>query len=389
MPRYLVRLIVAGSPRDLEVDAADADAARGQVAARGRVLSVRRRRRLSLPAGALTREERHIVFTRLASALDSRVGTVEALRRLGAVFTGRIRRAALGLAEAVESGDDLATAMGRRPRDFPPEVVALVRAGGFGRGTPAALREAAAWELETAGLAEGLRATLFLTAVQCVFAIAIMVVSAHLIAPMLFETEMFRQIGDPARIDWVLALSDAGCVAVGLLLAAGLVLGASRSTRKTERWARGLPIFRELAFGVRDHAAFHELSLLVAGGVPLERALTLAANGASRSALGDDLRAAAAAVAAGGDWAAALRVLPLVDRAALAAVDNREELARATAQLAQQNRDLFLHAVRVVRPALTTLATSILAVSGGILFGTAILPILQIADQVARSGLTP
>jgi len=393
VPRFAVRLIVAGRVRTLEVDATDADAARDALSGRGRILDIRRRRRFPLLGRGLDRNERHILLIRLAAMTDSRVGLAEAARRIAGSFRGRIRRAAERLSDSVEAGDDLATAMGRFPEDFPPTVVALIRAGAYGAGTSAALRAATAFEADLVAPREGFLAALTIAVFQAILSAAIMIGSAHVIAPALLGTEMFRQGGGSLDVEWVLVASDVVSGAVILFLVVLAALGALGTVgrRIAPRWAEatalGLPIYRDVALGIRNHAVFHELSMLIAGGVPLDRALTLVEHAAPAGAMRDELRLAARAVSEGRDWSAALRSVHPTDRASLAAADNREELARTMRTLAEQHRDLYLHAVRVSRPALQSLSMIILAVAGAVLFGLTILPMLQIADHMVRIGL--
>jgi general secretion pathway protein F len=393
--RFAVRLIAAGRARTLEIDAESADAARNALSGRGRVLAVRRKPSARW-AGvgivrALDRNERHILFVRLAAMLESRVGLAEALRRIAQSFQGHIRRTAERLSDAVETGDDLATAMQRFPRDFPAAVVALVRAGGFGGGTPDALRSAASFEASLAEAREGFQAGLWIAVFYAVLGAAVMIGTAHVFTPMLMETDVFREARAAVDIGWVELASDLTSVIVVLFLAAllGLFLlasvGRSVVPRLAERAALGLPVYRDIALGVQNHVIFHELSLLVGGGVGLDRALRLAAEAAPPGALRDDLTRAAESVAAGFPWADALRTVHPTDRASMAAAENREELARTMHALAEQHRDLYLHAVRVARPILHGLSMIFLGIAGAVLFGLTILPVLQVADHIARN----
>lgn len=388
MARFEVKLIAAGQARTMEIEAPDADAARAALSARGRILRVRRRGIGSLRS--LGRNERHILFIRLAAMLESRVGLVDGLRRIGGSFRGHIRTTAERLADAVETGDDLAAAMARLPRDFPASVVALVRAGGFGEGTPAALRSAAAFESAMVKARQGFRSGLWVAVLYALLGTAIMIGTAHWLTPMLMETEIFRSARAAVDIGWVELASDLSSALALLFLGAlatlgGLAtLGRRIAPRGVERLMMRIPFYRDIALGVQNHVTMHELALLIGGGVGLDRALTITAEATAPGALRDDLRAASRAVVAGRPWADALRTVHPTDRAALAAAENRTEVARTLHALAQQHRDLYLHAVAVAEPILRGTSIMFLGIAGAVLFGLTILPVLQLSDHLTR-----
>lgn len=392
MAWFEVRLIAAGRVRSIEVEAADATAARSALSARGRVLAVRRRLRLESWSSGLSRNERHILLIRLAAMLDSKVGLAESLRRIAATFRGRIRRCAERLADAVELGDDLPGAMVRQPADFPPSLVALVRAGGFGDGTSSALRTAADFEQQVAGARQGFHAGLARAVMYTVMAAAVMIGTSYWLTPLLLETEVFQKAGEAVDVGWVHTVSDVATVVVIVELAILMVLAGIATVGRrlapglADRLMLTIPFYRDIALGVRNHVTFRELALLIGGGVPVDRALRLAAEGAPSGALRSDLEAAGRAVAMGLPWPDALRVVHATDRAALAAAENRAELARTLSALAEQHRDLYLHAVSVTDPVLRSLSVVVVGIAGMVMFGLTIMPILQLAAHISEQA---
>lgn len=392
MPRFEVRLIAAGKARTLLVDAGDADQARAQVSGRGRVLAVRRRPGWHF-GRTLSHHERHVLFIRMAAMLDSRIGLAEALRRLAASFDGRIRRVAERMADAVEIGDDLPTAMERQPADFPPTVVALVRAGGHGVGTSEALRNAAGFEADLLKPTREFRTGLWVSIAHALLGAGTMVLTTHVLTPWLLETELFRDARMKVDVDWILLSSNISTAVVMLFLGvlAGLgvltTLGRRLAPVAVDRLFRILPVYRHIALGLEQYITFHKLALLVGSGVGMDKALTLAAESAGVGALGGELRLAARAVVTGKPWAGALRSVHSTDRASLAAADSRTDVARTLQALALQHRDLYLLNVGLAQPVMRGVGIVFLGLSAMVLFGLTILPVLQIADQLARQAL--
>lgn len=392
MPRFEVRLIAAGKARTLLVEAGDADQARAQVSGRGRVLAVRRRPGWSF-GRTLTHNERHILFIRLASMIDSRVGLAEALRRLATSFDGRIRRVAERMADAVEIGDDLPTAMERQPADFPPTVVALVRAGGQGVGTSEALRNAAGFEADLLKPTREFRGGLWASVAHALLGAGTMILTTHVLTPWLLRTELFRDARLKVDVGWILLSSNLTTAVVVAFLVALLTLGLLGTLGRrlapvaVDRLFRALPVYRHIALGLEHYITFYKLSLLVGSGVGMDKALTLAAESAGIGALGGELRLAARAVVTGKPWAGALRSIHGTDRASLAAADSRADVARTLQALALQHRDLYLLNVGLAQPVMRGIGIVFLGMAGLVLFGLTILPILQIADQLARQAL--
>lgn len=391
MARFEVRLIAAGKARSLTVDAADADAARAALSGRGRILSVRRRSSFTL-ARTLDHNERHILFIRLAAMLESKVGLAEALRRIASSFEGRIRRVAEQMADAVEIGDDLPGAMERLPGDFPATVVALVRAGGYGAGTPDALRNAATFETDMLSSARDFRIGLWISVGHALLGAVTMILTAHVLNPWLMQTDLIRNARTEVDVAWVELASNVttGLVLAFLLLVAVLgtvgTLGRRLAPAVADRILFALPVYRHIALGLSHYITFHKLSLLISSGVGMDKALNLAADSADQGMLAEELRRAARAVVLGKGWAEALRSVHATDRASLAAAESRAEVARTLHALALQHRDLYLLNVRMAQPVLRGTAVVFLGVSGLVLFGLTILPILQISEQLAKQS---
>ncbi|WP_448206627.1 type II secretion system F family protein [Azospirillum sp. sgz302134] len=391
MARFEVRLIAAGKARSLTVDAPDAEAARAMLSGRGRILDVRRRRSWNL-GRALDHNERHILFIRLAAMLESRVGLAEALRRMATSFEGRIRSVAQRLADAVEVGDDLPGAMERLPNDFPRTVVALVRAGGYGTGTPDALRNAARFETEMLSSSRDFQISLWVSVGHAVLGAVTMIATAHVLSPWMMKTELFRNSQVQVDVGWVELASDITTALVlaflfGLLLLSALgVVGRRLAPVAVDRLMLALPVCRHLALGLSHYITLYKLSLLIGSGVGMDKALTLAADSANGGQLAEELRRAARAVAQGRSWTGPLRSIHATDRASLAGAESRAEMARTLHALALQHRDLYLLNVRLSQPVLRGIGIVFLGVAGVVLFGLTILPILQLADQLAKKA---
>src|SRR5690606_21319778 len=95
--------------------------------------------------------------------------------------------------------------------------------------------------------------------------------------------------------------------------------------------------------------------------------------------LKDDLNRAITAVKKGQPWSNAMHTLHPTDKAALAISESKEQVANTLDALAFQYRENYARVVGSFGPTLQVLSALFLVLSGGILFGYTILPILQVS----------
>ena len=393
MARFEARILVDGHVRTLRVPAANAASARAAVAHRGRVISIRREFGGGLFAASLSRSERHILMIRLAAMIESKIGVAEALRRLGDMFRGPLRRVAGELVDWIELGDDLPTAFERLPTAFPAALVALVRAGAVAGSTPKALRDAAAFEQEIGEIERHSNLAMVFSIFNFVLAAAIMIGTDLYIGPMIRNTELLRTAGASIDIQAIEMLAGAATITVLVLLTllTGMIVMATVGRQVApvacDRLISRIPIYRSVAQGRDTYIVLYKISLLLRSGVALDTTLSLAGESGATGAMGamgKDLAAARALVKAGHPWSDALRMLPAVDRASLAAAEDRVEIARTLNALAQQYKDLYIHNLNLIIPVLKSVSVVFLGIAGVVLFGLTVLPMFQVTNFISK-----
>ncbi len=391
MTRYEARILVGGRIRVLHVPAADEAGARAAVSHHGRVISIRRESGgFTWLAVSLTRSERYILMIRLAAMIDSKVGVAEALRRLSETFGGAVRRVSGKLVDAIEVGDDLATAFERLPLAFPAPVVALVRAGCAGGNTPKALRDAAAFEQEIAEIERHSSFSLISALFNFFLAMVIMLGTSQFLDPMLRGTELFRSAGEAVDTAAMMALADTATLAVmvfsSVLIAmiALATIGRRLAPVTCDRLISRVPFYRQIVQGRDCFITLYKMSLLVRSGVAMDAVLSLVGDAMSPGAMRRDLADARLLVKAGRPWSEAMRMLPPVDRASLMAAEDRAEIARTLNALALQHKDLYIHGLSVMVPVLKSVSVIFIGIAGVVLFGLTVMPMFQVTTFIAR-----
>lgn len=374
-----------GTVRDMEVVAADESAAAALGRRQGRVMSVTRVRQFAF-AKVLSPAERQIFFTRLSAMLGSKVGTSDALKLMRDTFTGKIREVSGRLLDMVEGGDDLAGAFGKvGAPDFPEATVALIQAGSRSGETWRAIRDAADLEQQLSTVKKGASSGLWMGIGSFLFAGITTVVSTVYVGPKIMGSDMVKAAsssGGSIDIGWVTTAGNIMGYAMAALMVVGILMwllaaaGRQIAPVKADRLIMRIPYYKDLVLARNNYITLYGLSLLVKSGVRTEEALRLAATAAPAGALRNDLTNAQLAVKRGRPWAMALSTFHPTDRAALMSSVDREQVFTTLDQLAKQYRDLYAQRLASFVPALNMASALFLSLSGGILFGESILPML-------------
>jgi general secretion pathway protein F len=237
-------------------------------------------------------------FRALATLVGAGVPVAEALVAVAEESDGSLARALTHAHARVREGVPLATALAESPRVFPALACDLVAAGETSGALPAVLVRLAEHTEATAATRARLRAALGYPVVMACATVAMLVFLLAWVVPQV--TSLFAESGAPlplptralvavARWSWLLL--PALALAVWMLRGGG--------------WMR-LPLVGAIARRAAAARLARTLATLLAGGIPLEAALGIAAAGAGRAPLGGAILAARDAVRRGEALAPAL-----------------------------------------------------------------------------------
>lgn len=386
MAKFEAKVVVKGNQvRTVEVQAKDEAEAMREIKRMGRVVSVKKRAGMEL-AGGLTPGDRQIFFTRLSSMLSSRVGTSSALQLLRDTFPGRISQVSGRLLNYVQGGMDLPDAFERiGSPDFPSATVALIKAGSRSGETHRAIKEAADFEYQLHIIKQGASKGIFSGAFGFVAAFGMTAGSHFYAMPKIMDSPLIKganKRGD-INIDLINVAAEATLWVMGLLLVITLMLwglatlGRLVMPAAADKVILRIPYYKDLVLSRNNFIVLFGLSLLIKSGVRIEESLRLSGENAPRGALRSDLFAANAAVTKGRPWPDAMKTLHPTDKAALSCATDREQIAQTLGTLATQYRELYGQRLASFVPALNLISAVCLSISGAIVFGQTILPMLM------------
>lgn len=391
MPNFIAQIKTRKGVESFEIEGRDLAHAKSLAQRKGTLMNIKKGRGNSLFDPKLTIVERQIFLQRFATMLRSRVGASTALEVIRTSFTGTIKRIAAKMLKHMEAGDDVMVALEKiGPPNFPETVLALIKAGSRSGEIWKAIMDAVEFEREMIRVRKGSGSGVIMGVVGFISAAVVTLGTKFYFAPKMFESQFFKGMGDKmdlSLIDTLTAITGWSMLVLTVVFCVLFFLstiGKKVMPSVSDNIIMKIPFYKDLILAKNNYTVLYGLSLLVKSGVSMEYALQLSANSAPRGSLKDDLIRGVAAVKKGQPWSNAMLTLHPTDKAALAISESKDQIAVTLDALAFQYRENYARVVASFGPTLQLVSALFLVLSGGILFGYTILPILQIS----ANGLT-
>ncbi|HAU29511.1 MAG TPA: hypothetical protein DCW68_05300 [Rhodospirillaceae bacterium] len=384
MTAYTVTVRTQGKLKTFEINASSPMLAEKQGRRFGTVLKVSKGGR-SIGGRGLSVSDRYIFLVRLSTMLASKVGTTEALRLLRDSFTGKISQAAAALLEKVELGMDLPNAIAEDHHDFPGAIGLIIKVGAQSGQTWRSLRDAAEFEHKISEVRRTSNKGMVAAILSFFVAGALLVVSNTYIGPEIQKMTLIDSAKESLNLGWINSLSWWSGILMGIVLVVffSLIFLATVGRRVfpsfAERIILKVPFYREIVMSQDNYINLHRLSLLARSGVRMEDALRSTFESCRPGVLKDDIGHSLDALRRGQKWASGMTMLHPTDRAALMLAADREQIAVNLENIGDQYQSLYMQRLAVFAPTLQVIAAIAVSVSGIVLFGVSVLPMLQVS----------
>lgn len=353
----------------------------------GKLVSIKKKRMSFIPEVGMTTPERQIFLQRLGAMLKSKVGAGEALALMEATFTGSIKKAAGKLLKQVESGCDIGEGMRNiGTPDFPRTLVALVQSGSVGSNTAIALTNAAEFESEIERVKKTSSKGLMSGFIGFVFAVISTFATTRGFGPQVLESDLVKIAGDQIDVQWAITLGTVSEYCMGFF---GLVffclyllstVGRKVIPAPSDRIILKIPFYKDLILARNNYTTLFSMGLLVKSGVPMEKTLSLSIESTEKGQMQEDLKSSLALLRKGKPWSQGMINLHPTDRAALGTSQDKEAVGTTLDALSAQYKSLYASRVEVLSPVIQTISMLFLVISGAVLFGQTIVPMLQFAS---------
>lgn len=389
MAHYRVKVSTSDGVRTMDVDAADPHAAEAMCRRNGTVIEVRRERASIFKRG-MSAGDRFTFMIRLSGMLSSRMPTDKALEQMASSFGGKIGTAAKDMLERIRAGMSHVEAMEFDRRNFPPALIALVRAGGAGKSTAEAMRGAAEFEIQMTRIKRTSTKDVWTAMFSFALAMGVMISTTEFFAPWVLDSSLFKQNKD-IDVAWIKTAATISTWTIGVAFAGFFVLFVLGTVGRwiaplfCEEAVIQIPYYRELVLGQDQYIAYYRFAKLVEFGVPVAEALYILVGSTRNGVIREDLKAALEAVNVGKEWAPAMTRLPATDRAALSFALDKKDVAQTLDVLASTTRDIYTSRVENFGPALNIVAAVAMGLSSIIMFGLTVMPMLQLSSSLSQT----
>lgn len=368
-----------------EVEANDAEEARKILRGQGNILSIKRKRTLNLKI-PIELHHRQIIFYRMATMLESKVPTGQALSLMEEHYKGPIGQTCGKLKKQVEAGYTLEKAMKNMGSKFFPETVTALVEAGFRAGNSAdALRQAANFEREMETIKKGSMMGIYMSCLYILIASAVIFGTTRFFGPYMMESDIMRNNKNAAIDPMYIMLGNIGEIFSVIFVTLMIVLiflgtiGRLTFPSFADSIIVKIPFYKELVLAKQNYIMIYSMSLLTKSGISIENVLSLSIDVAKKGKMKDDLKNAEKQNKRGRPWAAEMSSLHPTDRAALGQAFNRQGITHALESIADQYKELYRARIQQLGPTLQMIAILWFLVSGFVLYGQTMMPIMQMA----------
>lgn len=331
-----------------------------------------------------------------ASAADLLKAGVPILRALRLLAKGKsqpaLAEAFAEVADRVADGEELSSAMERRPGVFRPVHVAMIRAGEKGGFLDEALARLGALLERQAELRAKVLGSLVYPAVLTTLGGGVLIVVFAVFVPQ-FRPLFARLEELPFATELVFAISDAvtrrGLLTLGVVAAVGAGLFAASRRPEIRRemagWPLRVPVIGPVLKAIAVARLCRLLGTMLGAGVPLLASLRVTREAAGHPALAEAVDAAAEAVRAGEPLATPLAASGLLSEEVTEMIAVGEAanaldtvLVQVAESLERRVDRLLGAAVKLIEPLLLV----VLAGAVGLVAVALLLPLTQLSGQV-------
>lgn len=386
---YIVKVRSRGNDKNVTITATNVEQAKIMARRYGMVVAITRKQQHSIFEKGMSTSERYIFLIRLSTMLAAKVGTTEALRLIRDSFTGRISSAAGTILEKAEMGVNITDAIANDKKNFPGAIGLIIKVGAQSGQTWASLKQAAEFEKKITNIRSGSKRGIVSAFFAFVIAGSILVASNMVLGPKIMEMSLLKSNADLVNTSVINAIGFwSGFAMILLIIALTLLfllgtIGKKVAPVLADYIILQIPFYREMILAQDNYINMHRLSLLAKSGVRMEEALSSTCENCKPGALKEDFKAALKALKRGQKWASGMKMLHPTDRAALMLASDREQIAENLENIADQYQNLYIQRVATFTPILQVSAALALTMSGIVLFGVSILPMLQVSARLA------
>lgn len=370
-----------GKKDSFEIEAETQKQAEYEALRKGMIVSIKKKSDFELWETGMSPAERNTFLYTLAT-LTGALSMNDALFIMQQNFSGNIQKVCAKLSRLLATNEpqDAIEKIGQP--NFPPPVIAMIKAGASAGSLPDALREAADFEQEMTTIKKESGKGMYQAIGAFVLSAIIIFIVMFKVMPWMMESPLLSAMD--VDISWLDPFGNAALYSMLVLFSLFsffTLLSIFRNIPAISNTADTLiikvPIYKDLVLSKMNYVTIYQLSRLIEKGIPLKVALSKTTENTQAGKLKSNLQSAIDNLNEGKEWSDAMETFSPMDRAGLRASTDATKISRTLKDLSLQYKNTYQRAVGRVATTLFFIGMFYLGVAALLLFAYTTIPVLD------------
>lgn len=369
-----------GKKEGFEIEAETQKKAEYEALRKGSIVSIQKKSDFQLWETGMSPPERNTFLYTLAT-LTGALSMNDALFIMQQNFSGNIQKVCAKLARLLVTNEPQDAIEKIGSPNFPPPVIAMIKAGASAGSLPDAFREAADFEAEMSNIKKESGKGMYQAIGAFLLAAGIIFVIMFKVMPWMMESPLLQAMN--VDISWLDPYGNAALYSMTFLFSMFVfftllgTLGRVVAPNAADSLIIKIPMYKDLVLSKMNYVTIYQLSRLIEKGIPLKVALSKTTENTEPGKLKSNLDSAILNLNEGREWSDAMETFSPMDRAGLRASTDAVKISRTLKDLSLQYKNTYQIAVGRVATTLFFIGMMYLGIAALLLFAYTTIPVLD------------
>lgn len=369
-----------GKKESFEIEAETERQAEYEGLRKGSVISISKKSDFQLWETGMSPPERNTFLYTLAT-LTGALSMNDALFIMQQNFSGNIQKVCAKLSRLLATNEPQDAIEKIGSPNFPPPVIAMIKAGASAGSIPDALREAADFEQEMLNIKKESGKGMYQAVGAFLLAAAVIFVVMFKVMPWMMESPLLQAMN--VDISWLDPFAYSALYSMLFLFSFFIfftllgTLGRVIAPNAADSLIVKIPMYKDLVLSKMNYVTIYQLSRLIEKGIPLKVALSKTTENTQAGKLKSNLAQAIINLNEGKEWSDAMETFSPMDRAGLRASTDAVKISRTLKDLSLQYKNTYQRAVARVATTLFFIGMIYLGIAALLLFAYTTIPVLD------------
>jgi general secretion pathway protein F len=369
-----------GKKEGFEIEAETQKKAEYEALRKGSIVSIQKKSDFQLWETGMSPPERNTFLYTLAT-LTGALSMNDALFIMQQNFSGNIKKVCAKLARLLVTNEPQDAIEKIGSPNFPPPVIAMIKAGASAGSLPDAFREAADFEAEMSNIKKESGKGMYQAIGAFLLAAGIIFVIMFKVMPWMMESPLLQAMD--VDISWLDPYGNAALYSMTFLFSMFVfftllgTVGRVVAPNAADSLIIKIPMYKDLVLSKMNYVTIYQLSRLIEKGIPLKVALSKTTENTEPGKLKSNLDSAILNLNEGREWSDAMETFSPMDRAGLRASTDAVKISRTLKDLSLQYKNTYQIAVGRVATTLFFIGMIYLGIAALLLFAYTTIPVLD------------